>query len=287
MQPGRLAAASAAPASGHRRDARRAVRIAARGGYVAKGAVYTTVGALAVMTAFGFRGGRIAGTRSAIEFLQSQPFGNAVLLAVAVGLCGFVVWRFVQAVLDAESKGGGAKGLARRFGLAVSGVTYGVLALFACSLLLSGVMGTFDTSGGGGSESAATLMRYEFGIWMVGIVGVCFVGAGCYQAYRAFATPFKERWDRARMSSRAVEWSTHVSRFGIAVRAVSFGFIGWFFIQAAVQADPAEARGLAGTLRAFSEEPYGALWLGVVGTGFVCYGLYCFVNARFRRIAIR
>lgn len=267
-----------------RTGAGRAIEYAARGGYTIKGFVYGTVGVLALMTALGFGGGRIVGTSSAIESLRSQPFGQVLLWAIAVGLIGYVVWRFVQAIMDPEHKGSDLKGLAQRAGLIVSGLTYAVLSFTTLTLLIASFGRSSSGGGDGSQQSAGLLMRYEGGIWIVAAIGVVLIGVGCYQAYRAYAISFSDAWKLDEMGIDTHKWSIRISRFGIAARAVAFGLIGWSFILAAVQADPNEAQGLAGAMRSFYEEPLGAVWLGLIGLGFVCYGVYCLVNARFRRI---
>jgi Domain of Unknown Function (DUF1206) len=270
-------------ALGEYKDAtRHGVELCARAGYVAKAVVYATVGVLVTMTAAGFSGGRIVGTRSAIEVLRSQPFGQFILAAIVAGLIGFVIWRFVQTFADPENKGSDAAGWARRAGLAISGLSYCALAIFAGKLLLG------HESGSGGDDSrqrsTATIMEHEWGIWVVGLFGIAVIGVGIYQGYRAYTCPFKKHWALSEMTPRTQAWSTTLSRFGIAARAVSFALVGWFFVQAAVQADPSEARGLAGALGSFRDEPYGTLWLAFIGLGFVCYGLYCALNSRYKRI---
>ncbi|MFL6257903.1 MAG: DUF1206 domain-containing protein, partial [Pyrinomonadaceae bacterium] len=47
-----------------------------------------------------------------------------------------------------------------------------------------------------------------------------------------------------------------------------------------------EARGLSGALRALEQRPYGPYVLGAVALGLVAYGLYMFVEARYRRMII-
>ncbi|MDX6484418.1 MAG: hypothetical protein QOE95_2189, partial [Gaiellaceae bacterium] len=47
-----------------------------------------------------------------------------------------------------------------------------------------------------------------------------------------------------------------------------------------------EAQGLAGALRALEQQPYGPYVLGAVALGLVAYGLYMFVEARYRRMVI-
>jgi hypothetical protein len=268
------------PTSDAEAGAKRGVEYAARLGYVAKGVVYGTIGLLAALTVLGFSGGRIAGTRGAIDTLHSQPFGQFILWAVVLGLFGYSLWRFVQAFLDPESKGSDAEGLAKRTGLAISGLSYTSLGIFGLTRLI----GSLGSSSDSESESAATIMQFPGGRIVVAIIGAVFVIVGCYQGYRAYSISFREHWSTAEMAPAVLRWSTHLSRFGIAARSVAFLVIGGFFIQAGWQADAAEAQGLEGALQSFFEGRFGAVLLGVVAVGFICYGIYCAINARFKRI---
>lgn len=260
----------------------RAVEYAARAGYLVKGLIFATIGLLATMTAFGFAGGSLVGPRSAIETLRSRPFGQAILWLVAVGLVGYVVWRLVEAFGDPEHRGSDMKALVQRAGLAISGLVYGALAVFTVRLLI----GPSGSAGGErqSQESAATLMQYEWGVWLVGLIGLALIGVALYQAYRAYSVEFERDWKTAEMGPTVRHWSVTLSRFGIAARALSFALIGWFVVQAAYRADPSEARGIDGALREFYDEPYGEVWLALIGMGFICYGIYCVLNARFKRI---
>jgi hypothetical protein len=72
----------------------------------------------------------------------------------------------------------------------------------------------------------------------------------------------------------------------LSARGVVFGIIGVFLIQAALNSNASQARGLSGALRALEQQSYGQWVLGVVALGLVAYGLYMFVLARYRRIII-
>src|SRR3954468_22672985 len=75
-----------------------ATEVLARFGYAARGVVYLIIGFFSGGAAFG--SGRPSGKKEALRALLSQPAGDILLGAVAVGLVGFSVWRVFQAVLD-------------------------------------------------------------------------------------------------------------------------------------------------------------------------------------------
>ena len=59
---------------------------------------------------------------------------------------------------------------------------------------------------------------------------------------------------------------------------------GFFIVRAAWEYDPKEAIGLDGALAKLANAEYGPLLLGVVAAGLFAYGLFCLVQARYRRV---
>jgi hypothetical protein len=55
-------------------------------------------------------------------------------------------------------------------------------------------------------------------------------------------------------------------------------------VRAAWQYDPAEAIGIDGALAKVLRQDYGDTLLGFVAGGLLAYGLYCFVEARYREV---
>src|SRR4028118_482556 len=143
------------------------ITLLARFGYAAKGVVYIIIGVLAAYEAF-TSGGRTTDSRGALEEIMIQPYGKYLLGAVAIGLAGYALWRFVQALKDTEDKGSGVKGIAIRIGYAVIGVIYFGLAFSAVQIILGS--GGNSSSDSTSKEWTATLLEQPFGQWLVGLV---------------------------------------------------------------------------------------------------------------------
>jgi hypothetical protein len=259
------------------------VETCARLGYATKGVIYMIIGVLATQAAIG-AGGSTEGSKGAIMTIASQPFGRVLLGLAALGLIGYVIWRFVQACLDPEHQGRDVKGIVTRLGYAVSGIAYAVLAFFAARMALG--MG-----GGGGGDSSqqeltARLMSQPFGQWLVGIVGAIIIGVGLFHFYRAYKANFMQAYGGG-MSAAQRRWAKRIGQFGLSARGVTFCIIGDFLIIAAVQADPSETKGLGGALQTLAEQPYGPWLLGIVALGMVAYGVYNFSQARYKRVETR
>jgi hypothetical protein len=252
----------------------------ARFGMAAKGAVYLTVGVLAARTALAGRG-RVADKEEALVEIVRQPMGRALLLAIAIGLLGYALWRVAEGLLDPERRGSDARGLAMRAGYVLSGVIYGGLAVSAAKLFAWG-----QKPHGGASQSrelSREILELPFGAWLLGAAALGVVIYGVVEVVRGLRGSFREHLTRG-MTARHAEWAVRIGRLGHVARGVVFAVIGGFGIAAARAADERHVQGLAGALRALART--GGGWvLGLVGVGLAAYGVYMFFEARFRRIA--
>ena len=257
----------------------------ARLGYSAKGIVYGSVGIITLAALYGWFGvSRVPGTRGALEALSGQPFGQTLLVLMTVGLAGYVLWRFTQGIRDTEGKGTDPGGWIQRVGFMISGLVYASLALYAANLAgwIDGISG--GSGSGNRTELTARLMSSDAGVALVAATGIVLFGVGLYQMYRAYTAKFVDKWAIDRRAGGIASIAVPVSRLGIAARAITFLIIGGIVTEAALSADPEDAKGLGHALRALRDEPFGMTMLSIVGIGLAFYAVYCFFNARYRRI---
>jgi hypothetical protein len=253
----------------------------ARLGYASKGTVYVILGLLAAAAGAGL-GGETADRRDVLEFILRQPFGRILLLVIAVGLLGYAVWRIGSGVADWERRGASLKGIALRIGSVVRGLAYGGFAVEVIRL----VQGHARASGSDASTRHWTqrVMSEPFGRWAVAAAGAIVVGYAVYQLYRGAAAKLgtQLRLERVRPGTR--RWIVATSRLGMAARGVVFGVIGGSLVRAAFHHDSRAAKGTSGALREIASQPFGPWLLVLVGVGLAAYGVYAFVNARYRVI---
>jgi hypothetical protein len=254
------------------------VERAARAGHVAKGALYVVVALLALQIPLHL-GGETTDRQGALRTIAQQPFGEVMLFALAAGLIGYAVWRFVQAFLDRDDEGTGAKGLAKRASYLGRGLLYLAFAVLALALVVG-----WGSGGGNEQEDTARVFELPGGRLLVAVVGAGFLAAGVFNAYRSVTGKFRKHLRDHELGKAARGWMIVVGVLGHAARAVVFTLVGVFLLRAAWQYDAQEAIGLDGALRKVAQADYGGFLLGLVAVGLLAYGLFCFVQARYRAV---
>jgi hypothetical protein len=254
----------------------------ARLGYAVKGVVYLIIGVLAAQLAAGV-GGRATDQPGAIQTISNKPFGKILLVVVTIGLIGFALWSFIQALFDTEGEGRNAKGIAARIGYAVVGVSYAILAYGAFRIVI-GSGSASRSSTVTTQDWTALLLKQPFGVALVVVVGLIVIGVAFYLFYRAYSANFQRRFNLTTVNAQVRRWIIFVGRFGYAALGVVLGIVGIFLIVAAVQHNPHEAKGLDSALKILVHQPLGPVFLGIVALGLVAYGIYSFVEARYRRV---
>ncbi|MCD0458230.1 DUF1206 domain-containing protein [Roseiconus lacunae] len=252
-----------------------------RAGHIAKGCVYFIVGILAFRVAID-AGGEIGGARNAIEEIGKQPFGQALLLLVAIGLIGYTAWRWVQAIQNTEGADDDAKGIAKRVGYGASGVTYLGLGLYAGALVFG-----FTSGSGDSGQQPSFLLDSTWGRAMLGIVGTGIAIAGGYFVYQGWKAKFMEQYNLARMSETLRQTAYHAGRMGLITRGIAFAIIGYFLLRSAWFGASGEIAGMGDALSAIAAQTYGKFLLGVVGFGLMAYAVHMALLGWYRRFNVQ
>ena len=249
-------------------------------GYAAKGTLYFLIGLLAVQAALE-PGEEAAGTYTTLTLIVRQPLGKLFLGLLAVGLLGYVLRRLIQAAID-PGHAFTLKRLGHRLGYVMSALSYAGVAYTAVNLMLE--LGENDDMI---EDVAHELAELPFGEWGIFLGGVAVAIIGIGYLYGAWTGSYISEFQSSAIHHRLERWATRIGKLGVAARGIAFVIIGIFLIQAALFARLEAAGGLENAFRILKAQPLGWLWLVLVGVGFIAYGLYMFVAARYRRYAVR
>jgi hypothetical protein len=250
-------------------------------GLVAKGVSYALVGVLAIAVAAGV-GGRAESREGALEVIADDVYGAAIIVGLALGFAAYALWRLAQALVDRDNEGTDPSGLAKRVGYLARAAVYSGLAVTALTLLDG--TGDDQSQTGKARHTTAEVLSWPAGRWVVAAVGFGFLGAALVNAFRGLTQKFEEKWYVDDLGERAKNLLAGLGSAGLLARFVVFGLIGLFLVKAAWEYDPKEAIGLDGALRTTAEAPYGGALLGALAAGLLCYGAFCLVEARYRRV---
>ena len=257
----------------------------ARLGYAAEGLLYVIVGGTASLAAVNV-GGRVRGTRGALNLIVAQPFGRLVVALVAVGLCGYILRRFVQVLVEPA---GGTPPMTlvrvlRRFGFALSGLAHVGIALAALRLVLG--LAVLSQEGRNPSRGWATLLLAWRPLdgWLTLLVGLVVIGVAIFYFYKAVSRRFTMDLELERMSRRAERATLACGIAGYAGRGIGFMVMGAFLAYAGWYVEEVEARGFGDILRTLEVQPYGAWILVAAAAGLAAYGLYLLLAARYLRL---
>ncbi len=250
-------------------------------GYASKAFVYAIVGVLAAAVALN-RGGRVTDTRGALRVILSHPFGNILLFVLAVGLCGYGLWRLLDAFLDPERRGTGFQGLVIRIGHVIRGVVYGGLGIEAFRLArgLRASHGTDTTV----RLWAATLLALPMGDWLVGLLGAITAAYGVSEIVAAIRDTDDETKNLTALDPARRRLLTRICRFGVGARALIIVVLGILLMRAAYLHNPRAAAGVRGSILELAGAGPGRWLLAFIAFGLLAYAVDQALHARYGRI---
>lgn len=251
----------------------------ARAGYFARGVVYSIISFFALLASLG--SGSSKGTKGALVTVLSQPFGTVLVAFLIVGLLGFVAWRIIQAVLDADHHGTGVKGLVVRLALLTSAMTYGTLAIYALGLLGLPLKDdgkvTFDTF--------SALVRFAGPQLVATSLAALFLGIALGHWWKVLDGKYSRHFDESECPMPLLH---ALSILGLSARGMVFALLSlmlWLGVENA-PSSPSSIPSTQDALRYLQELPYGQLLLFVLAAGLLVFAAYSFFEARWRRVNI-
>ncbi len=256
----------------------------ARAGIATRGVLYLVVGLLAIQFARGDVPSNQVNQTGAFETVARQPFGKLLLVVIVAGLAAMTMWRLIQTCVGDPIEGDELKDRIRFLGKAV---VYGALTVTAAKITIDNwSSGTSETAAQNAGDqqqqqAASTIFDLPAGRWLVAGIGLALIGTALYQAvHHGVQASFMKRLAPPPQLSAAVET---IGRVGYLARCVVMAVSGIFFLAAAVQHDPNEAKGLSGSLQELAQHSWGKVLLWAAAIGLFLFGVYCLTESRYRR----
>jgi hypothetical protein len=271
-----------------RRGARRAgdsdwLDRAARLGLVGRGVLYLTVAFLAASIAFG-RGGQAADKQGAVKALADTSLGTFLLVVLVIGFVGLALWQAAEALWGRKDERSDPKRTAKRTASAGKAALYVVLAVSTAMVLFDDDVESSGSGNKAETEWTARVLDLPAGRLLVGLVGLAVVAVGAWLVVRGVRRKFEKHLDTASMPEPLGKVATVAGLLGHVARGFVAGLAGLLLLKAALDFNPQEAKGIDGTLRTIAVQPYGKALLLAAAAGLAAFGLFSFVEARYRRL---
>ncbi len=262
-----------------------ALQAVARVGLVAYGVVHALIAWLALQLAWAGGASDSASKTGALMKLAGQPGGRPLLWLLTVGLAALALWQagellhHVDGLTGGERSGDDRTDAVRSFvGAGARVVVYAALTVTAGKVALgSGTQSSSSTQ----QQGTSGVLGLPGGRIIVGIGALVVIGVGIYQIVNAVKRDFLDEVDLATASSQARTLTERLGTVGGAVKGFALAVVGGLFGWAAITFDPSKARGLSGAMQTILSAPFGRILLTLVALGFLAYGGYCFLRARF------
>lgn len=251
-------------------------------GFLARGAVYAVVAALALALALGVAGGAATDSRGALAALAATRVGRSLLLVLGVALAGLAVFFVVETLAPARHPSSAAWAIAMRVGNLGAAAGYALLAIAAERL------GNGDPAGPADRHLARAWTRRALdepgGRWLVLAIALVVMFVGARQAVRGLRRTFLEDLPQARLPPPLRRWAGPIGAAGFSVQGAMFVLVGVFFAGAAILDTPWTATGFDGALALLAAQRWGPPVLAAVALGLFCYAAYSVIEGRHRRL---
>ncbi len=255
------------------------VKRIARVGYVAKGTVYGLTGLLTFLAAFDL-GAEKTDQLRVLKILEEQTFGNILLGVLGAGLFCYSFWRFLQAISDPESIGTDKKAKVKRTAFFISGCIYFGLA----AICFYRIFTTGDIGGSGNSNQQTSWLSNDWGLILLGAVGLALIGTGIYQFVRIYKKDFIKMFQLKQMNEKKKrKLITNSAYMGMSSRGILFLIMGYFASHAAYTANTSDVKTTMDAFSFLEDSGQGPWLLGIVAAGLVAYAIYMFLMAKYRQ----
>jgi hypothetical protein len=256
----------------------RPLEVLTRIGFVGYGLLHLAVAWLAIQLVIGHHPGETSQS-GAFATLVQQPFGRFLLIVVTVGLAAMALWQALLAAVGHRAETGRARTFERVMSLGRT-LAYGFLAWTAYRI----VVGAPTSSAQQQQNATAGVLAHPAGRFLVVLGGLLVLGIGIGMIVYGAKRLFERKLMMYRMREPVRIAARRAGQIGYVAKGIAFGLVGLLLIAAALTNDPGKSRGLDAALRTLVKQPFGAFLLWAIAVGLAAAGVYCFVQARYRKV---
>lgn len=254
------------------------LEVLARVGLIAYGVVHLLIGWLALQVAWG-GSSENADQSGALAQLAESPAGPALLWLVVVGLTALALWQGSEAVWGYQQEKD-SKRLRKRVAAGGKAVFYLLLGFGAAQT----AMGTNQSSSESQQETTRGVLGLPGGqVWVV-LAGIAVIAVGVANVIKGVRRKFRDQIDTTTLPDKTTRTVERIGQTGFVAKGVAMALVGVLLAYAAVTFDPEKARGLDGAMHTIAGQPFGRVLLTAVALGFVAFGIFAFLQARYRRM---
>ena len=128
------------------------------------------------------------------------------------------------------------------------------------------------------------MLAWPGGQVIVVVAGLVIIGVGVAGFVKGVKKSFTEEIDTSSMSPTASKAVAMLGQVGYIARGLALAVVGGLLGYAALTFDVQQAQGLDGAMRTILVQPFGQFLLTAVALGFVAFGLFAFLQSRYRRM---
>ena len=128
------------------------------------------------------------------------------------------------------------------------------------------------------------MMDESGGRWLVGLIGLVVVGIGIGLVIYGVTKKFEKHLNTGQMTPSVHQTVRRLGIGGYSAKGVAYAIVGVLIVSAAVTYDAEKARGLDGALKTLAAQSYGPWLLGLIALGIAAFGVYCFFQAKYRKV---
>lgn len=250
------------------------LRALARGGYAANGVVHALIGVIVLTIASGARGE--SDQAGAFLAIAAAPLGFVALWILAALLWALGIWHVLEGIVASHASD------VKKWGVRVSEWGQAVVFVALGTIAASVALGAKPSGDSAAKAASRGVLNLPGGSWLLALIGVGIGIGGISFVVMGVRRSFEKKISLPSGPTGAVVATLGV--VGFVAKGDALTIVGVLLVVAAVKVDAESAGGLDGAIQALLDVFLGPLLVGLVGAGFIAYGVFCFFRARYARL---